>query len=261
MKENCILKLGDCLVELKKIEKNSVDMIFADPPYFLSNDGFSVKSGKRVSVNKGTWDKSKGFKENLKFTKKWLKLCKEILKKNGSIWVSGTLHNIYSVGFLLEELEFKIMNDITWFKPNGPPHLACRYFAHAHETILWAKKDKKAKHKFNYELMKKWDDEKDILKNKDKQMRSVWSIPLTSKKEKIHGKHPTQKPEELLKRIILSSTKKGDLVIDPFMGSGTTGVISIQNNRKFYGIERDEKYFEIAKTRINNSNPLADWLK
>ena len=248
--ENFKLILGDCLNELERIPEKSVDMVFADPPYFLSNNGFTCKGGKMVSVNKGEWDKSKGFEENLGFTKKWISLCKKVLKENGTIWISGTLHNIYSVGFVLEELGFKIINDISWFKPNGPPHLACRYFAHSHETILWAKKNKNSKHTFNYELMKNWDKSGDFIKNKGKQMRSVWSIPLTPQKEKFFGKHPTQKPEELLRRIVLSSTNKGDLVLDPFMGSGTTGVVSLNFDRKFIGIEIDENYFEICKRRI-----------
>ena len=262
--KKCDLILGDCLKELPKIEEGSVNMIFADPPYFLSNDGFSVHAGKRVSVNKGEWDRSRGFTENLEFTRKWISLCKKILTDNGTMWVSGTLHNVYLIGFVLEETGFKIINDVSWFKPNGPPHLACRYFAHSHEMILWAKKNKNSRHVFNYDLMKKWDASNDFIKNKGKQMRSVWSIPLTPQREKSHGKHPTQKPEELLKRIVLSSTNKGETVLDPFMGSGTTGVVSLNFGRNFKGIEIDKNYFEISRRRIGNGlnkKDLSDYVK
>ena len=250
MKQDYILYNEDCLERLDKIEKKSVDMIFADPPYFLSNNGFSLKSGKRVSVNKGNWDKSKGFEKDFEFTALWIKKCKELLKDQGTIWISGTLHIIYMVGYILQKEGFVILNDIAWFKPNGPPHLACRYFAHSHETLLWGKKTKKNKHTFNYELMKHWDHSNDLIKNTGRQMRSVWSIPLTSKKEKTFGKHPTQKPEELLKRVLLSSTNENDLILDPFLGSGTTGKVAVENKRKFVGIELNKAYFEIAKRRI-----------
>jgi site-specific DNA-methyltransferase (adenine-specific) len=241
----------DCLKELDKIEKNSIDMIFSDPPYFLSNDGFSVQNGKMVSVNKGNWDKSKGFVNDFEFTETWIKKCMEVLKENGTIWISGTQHIIYQIGYILQKNGFLILNDISWFKPNGPPHLACRYFTHSHETILWAKKSKKSKHTFNYQLMKHWDMTNDAIKKEGKQMRSVWSIPLTPKLEKQFGRHPTQKPKELLRRIILSSTNKGDLILDPFCGSGTTGVVAVENERKFIGIEMEKSYIELSKKRIN----------
>ena len=199
--EDCLSLMDTFIAEEKQF-----DMIFADPPYFLSNDGFSVHAGKRVSVNKGNWDKSKGLQNDEDFTFEWLKKCKQLLTPNGTIWISGTLHNIYVVGYVLQKLSYKILNDISWFKPNAPPHLACRYFAHSHETLLWARKEQKSKHYFDYQLMKQWDETKDILKNEGRQMRSVWSIPLTPRAEKQHGKHPTQKPKELLKRVILSST-------------------------------------------------------
>ena len=246
------IKNQDCLKALDEIEENSIDMIFSDPPYFLSNGGFSVQNGKMVSVNKGKWDKSNGFENDFKFTKEWILKCKKVLKENGTLWISGTQHIIYLVGYILQKNGFVILNDISWFKPNGPPHLACRYFTHSHETILWAKKSKKAKHTFNYELMKQWDKSNDIIKNKGTQMRSVWSIPLTPKIEKTFGKHPTQKPEELLRRIILSSTNKGDLILDPFCGSGTTGKVAVEFQRNFIGIEIDKNFCEISKKRIEN---------
>lgn len=254
--ETSTLLHGDSLLLLDKLYSNNerFDLIFADPPYFLSNGGMSVHAGKRVKVDKGDWDKSNGFSDDYKFTYAWIKKCRELLKDNGTIWISGTLHNIYMVGYVLQELGFPILNDIEWFKPNAPPHLACRYFAHAHETLLWAKKSKKAKHTFNYEQMKKWRSQKDFIKNENKQMRSVWAIPLTPQKEKKYGKHPTQKPEELLKRVILSSSNEGDMVLDPFCGSGTTGVIAVEYGRNFIGIDNNRNFLEIAKQRIEEKN-------
>ncbi|MBS3112865.1 site-specific DNA-methyltransferase [Candidatus Woesearchaeota archaeon] len=240
---------GNCLNLLKKINKESVTTIFADPPYNLSNDGISCQNGKMVSVNKGTWDKSKGFNEDYQFTYDWLKLCKEVLEPNGTIWVSGTPHNIYQVGFALQSLGFNILNEISWYKPNAPPNLSCRYFAHAHETILWAKKDKKAKHKFNYKEMKEWNDK---ITPSGKQMRSLWWIPFTPKSEKTYGVHPTQKPIELLKRIIASSSDRGNLILDPFNGSGTTGVVAKILGRRYIGIDMEDKYLNITKKRLNS---------
>lgn len=254
--ESTILYQENCLSLMDKFiaKEKQFDMIFADPPYFLSNNGFSLHAGKRVSVNKGKWDKSNGLESDEDFTFQWLQKCKKLLSPNGTIWISGTLHNIYVVGYLLQKLSYKILNDISWFKPNAPPHLACRYFAHSHETLLWARKDKKSKHYFDYQKMKHWDQTKDMIKNEGKQMRSVWSIPLTSKEEKKHGKHPTQKPEELLRRVVLSSTKENDLILDPFCGSGTTGVIAKKYNRKFVGIDKEQGFLEIAKNRLESLN-------
>ena len=245
----------DCLPLMDKwiADNHQFNMIFSDPPYFLSNDGFSLQAGKRVSVNKGQWDKSNGLEQDEYFTFEWLKRCQKLLTPDGTIWISGTLHNIYTVGSVLQKLSFKILNDICWFKPNGPPHLACRYFAHSHETLLWAKKDKNSRHFFDYDLMKEWDESRDIIKNQGRQMRSVWSIPLAAKEEKKYGKHPTQKPQELLKRIVLSSTRENDLILDPFCGSGTTAVIAKQYNRKFIGIDKEKKFLELAKLRIENT--------
>lgn len=242
-----MLKLinGDCFQELKRIKTGTVDMIFADPPYFLSNDGITCKSGKMVSVNKGSWDKISDVNEKHKFNRKWIRLCKRVLKPNGSIWISGTLHNIYSIGMALEQEGFKIINNITWQKTNPPPNLACRCFTHSTETVLWAQKDdKKARHYFNYDLMKEL--------NGGKQMKDVWAGSLTKRSEKKEGKHPTQKPEYLLERIILASTQGNDVILDPFMGSGTTGVVAKRLGRQFIGIEENEEYYEIAKRRIEN---------
>lgn len=242
--ENNNFKLiqGDSLTILKKIEPKSVDMIFADPPYFLSGDGISCSAGKMVSVKKGVWDEKIDIKEKHKFNKKWIRLCKEILKDDGSIWISGTMHNIYSIGMALEEEGFKIINNITWRKLNPPPNISCRAFVHSTETILWAKKDiKNAKHKFNYKLMKEM--------NNNKQMKDVWETSLTKPSEKKCGKHPTQKPIALLEKIILSSTDEGDLILDPFNGSGTTGIVASRFNRKYIGVDLEKEYLDITIKR------------
>jgi site-specific DNA-methyltransferase (adenine-specific) len=251
--KNFILYHGDSLKVLKQFENNKFDLIFVDPPYFLSNDGITCSSGKMVSVNKGDWDKSKGFEEDIKFIDSWLIACRRVLKQNGSLWISGTLHIIYKVGFLLEKNKFNIINDIVMYKPNAPPNLSCKYFTHSHEIILWARKSENSKHTFNYEKMKIWNNPKDKLKNKDKQMRSVWSIPLLSQEEKKFGKHPTQKPMELLNRIISSSSNEGDLVLDPFAGSCTTGIVCSILNRSFIGIDSNKKYLDIAIKRFNDN--------
>lgn len=240
----------DCIKKLSEIQEETFDMIFADPPYFLSCGGITCLSGKFYSVDKGDWDKSKGFEDDFEFHKRWLAECKRVLKPNGTIWVSGTYHSIYQCGFAMQLLGYHILNDIVWFKPNASPNLACRCFTASHECIIWAKKTKKAKHVFNYELMKYGDFGKDFLKKKDKQMRSVWAIRTVPKCEKEHGKHPTQKPEELLKRIILASTNENDLILDPFMGSGTTGVVAKKLNRRFVGIENNREYFDLAEMRL-----------
>lgn len=240
-----ILYHGDSIKILKQISPKSVDMIFADPPYFLSNGGISCQSGKQVSVDKGDWDKGISPEEKLKYNRKWIKACREVLKDNGTIWISGTLHNIYSVGVALEIEGFSIINNITWQKPNPAPNLACRCFTHSTETIIWARKingTKKGKHYFNYSLMKEIND--------GKQMKDVWLLNLPKKAEKTKGKHPTQKPESVLERIILASTKEGDLILDPFNGSGTTGVAAKKINRKYIGVEIEKEYLEITKSRL-----------
>lgn len=243
---NSQLYLGDTFELLKKCKKESVDLIFADPPYFLSNDGITCKGGKMVSVNKGAWDKIGSVEEKHKFNRKWIKLCKRVLKPNGSIWISGTLHNIYSIGMALEQEGFKIINNITWQKTNPPPNLACRCFTHSTETILWAQKnDKKSRHLFNYQLMKEL--------NGGKQMKDVWEGPLTPKREKNNGKHPTQKPEYLLERILLASSDKGDVVLDPFCGSSTTGAVAKRLGRIYIGIDNNEEYIDISKRRLENA--------
>lgn len=241
---------GDCIGILDKMQENTIDMIFADPPYNLSNNGFTCHAGKRVSVNKGDWDKSNGIGNDFEFHKLWLDACKRVLKPEGSIWISGTYHSIYACGFALQTLGYHILNDISWFKPNAAPNLSCRFFTASHETIIWARKDKKAKHTFNYKLMKNssWND--DFIKKPGKQMRSVWAITTPKPSEKKFGKHPTQKPQELLKRIILASTNKEDLILDPFSGSGTTGIISYLYGRNYIGIEKESEYLDLSINRI-----------
>jgi site-specific DNA-methyltransferase (adenine-specific) len=239
-KADCI-KFMDILAE--RYPDGVFDMIFADPPYFLSNGGITCHSGKMVKVDKGDWDKSNGADENHKFNLEWLSRCQKLLKKNGTIWVSGTSHIIYSVGFAMQQLGMKILNDITWEKPNPPPNLSCRYFTHSTETIIWATKNKNSKHYFNYEEMKKL--------NNGKQMKSVWTISAPKKDEKKFGRHPTQKPLELLERIILASTTESDLIFDPFSGSSTTGLAAIKLNRLFVGCETEDEFIQLSIKRIN----------
>ena len=235
---------------MKAMPAECVDMVFADPPYMLSNGGFTVHAGKMVSVNKGDWDKSKGVEEDFKFHLDWIEQCRRVLKPNGTIWVSGTYHSIYQCGYALQKFGYKILNDIAWFKPNAAPNLSGRYFTASHETLLWARKDPKAKHTFNYLDMKNgnWH-HSDYLKKEGKQMRSVWAVGTPKSDEKVHGKHPTQKPLALLERIILACTNPGDLVLDPFSGSSTTGLAAAKHGRKYVGIDMEREYIEISKKR------------
>lgn len=245
--------LGDCLDVMAKLRDESVDMIFADPPYNLSNGGTTVHAGKRVSVNKGDWDASRGPEQDYHFHEMWIEQCRRLLKPNGTIWISGTYHSIYFCGHVLHAQGWRILNEIAWYKPNAAPNIGCRMFTASHETLIWASKSKKSKHIFNYEVMKNGDFPRDFIKNPGKQMRSVWVINTPGRVEKIHGKHPTQKPEKLLSRIIAASTKPGDMVLDPFCGSGTTGVAALRLGRLFRGIDADRKFLDkIAVPRLQN---------
>jgi site-specific DNA-methyltransferase (adenine-specific) len=235
---------GDCLEVLAAIPEGVVDLIFADPPYFLSNDGITCHAGRRVSVNKGDWDRSRGADANHQFNRAWLAACQRVLRPNGSIWVSGTSHVIHSVGFAMQQLGFKVLNDISWVKPNPPPNLSCRYFTHATETIIWAAKNKKSKHTFNYKKMKE--------ANGGKQMKSVWPMLPPSRAEKRFGKHPAQKPTMLLDRIIRASSEEGETVLDPFMGCGTTSVAAIRALRPTMGIELDNQFISTTLSRITD---------
>ncbi|HEX7176416.1 MAG TPA: DNA methyltransferase, partial [Pyrinomonadaceae bacterium] len=235
---------GDALELLKNARSGIFDLIFADPPYFLSNDGITCQAGRMVSVNKGVWDRATTFEEIYDFNKTWLGECRRLLKPNGAIWVTGTSHNIYSVGYALQTLGYKILNDIAWYKVNPPPNLSCRYFTHATETILWARRDPKGKHTFNYAEMKR--------ENRDKQMQSLWHIKPPGQREKRYGKHPTQKPEALLDRIVRASSNPHDLVLDPFCGSGTTGVACARLGRRFIGIDLMVSYLELAVARLSD---------
>ncbi|AKM83515.1 DNA methylase N-4 [Candidatus Woesebacteria bacterium RIFOXYC1_FULL_31_51] len=250
LKPNFTLYLGNCLNILSEIPENSVDMVFADPPYLLSNGGFTVHAGRRVSVNKGIWDKSNGLKKDFEFHLEWIQAVRKVLKPHGTIWISGTYHSIYQCGFALQIAGFHVLNDIAWFKPNASPNLSCRFFTASHETLVWARKDKNSKHMFNYNLMKNGTWPEDALKKPGLQMRSVWSLGTPKKIEKKFGKHPTQKPEILLKRIVLASTNKDDLILDPFTGSSTTGISSYLFGRKFIGIDIEKKYLDISIKRF-----------
>lgn len=231
---------GDCfdlIPELKPV----YNMVFADPPYFLSNDGLSIQNGKLVSVNKGEWDKDKGGDFINDFNREWLSKVRQVMKDDATIWISGTLHNIFSIGQLLTELDFKILNIITWQKTNPPPSFSCRYFTFSTEQIIWARKSKKVPHYYNYDLMK--------MINGDKQMQDVWTLPAISPWEKSCKKHPTQKPLSVLTRLILASTKRNDWILDPFTGSSTTGIAANLTNRKFLGIDQESEFLEISKCR------------
>lgn len=247
---NIVLYHGDSLEILESFPIAYFDMIFADPPYFLSSGSFSCQNGEMVSVKKGDWDMSSGFESDFEFHDKWISACRRILKPGGTIWISGTYHSIYQCGFALQKNKYHILNDIAWFKPNASPNLSCRFFTASHETLIWARKEKRAKHVFNYELMKSGHWPEDEIKKPDKQMRSVWSINTPKKEEKIFGKHPTQKSLDLLKRIVLACTNKGDKILDPFTGSSTTGVAAVNNGRKFVGIDMDKNYLDLSLKRL-----------
>lgn len=237
---------GDCLEYLDRLAQNCpegcVDVIFADPPYFLSNGGITCQSGRMVKVDKGEWDKSKGAEGNHKFNLEWLRRCQRVLKPNGSIWVTGTQHVIFSVGYAMQQLGFKILNEITWEKPNPPPNLSCRYFTHSTETVIWAARSAKARHTFNYKAMRQM--------NGGKQMKSVWRIKAPGVAEKRFGKHPAQKPVALVERCLLASSIPGDLVLDPFVGAGTTAVAALKTGRKCIGIDLDPGSIQVAAKRV-----------
>jgi site-specific DNA-methyltransferase (adenine-specific) len=330
---NC-LELLDAIAE--KHPEGRFDCIFADPPYILSNGGITCHAGKMVKVDKGDWDKSQGITENHNFNREWLRRCQRVLKPNGTLWVTGTHHVIFSIGFAMQELGFKILNDIAWEKPNPPPNLSCRYFTHSTETILWAAKTEKSKHVFNYQEMRKvtgkqmktvWRKEEfqpphrqaqgrrmdtdehrlemegnadtpstqpsppvgekvsgGRMRGKDsnkglyqqlitpygkfwttdfaqaEEMQRIWTMSAPGSDEKTFGKHPTQKPVALIERCLLASTNVGDLVLDPFMGGGTTAVVCVRLRRRFVGIEMDRPYVLLAFARAD-AEAITEWLR
>jgi site-specific DNA-methyltransferase (adenine-specific) len=225
-----------------------IDMIFADPPYFLSNGGITCHAGRMVKVDKGVWDKSRGPERNHEFNIQWLGRCQRVLQPNGTIWVTGTQHVIFSVGYAMQQLGFKILNNIAWEKPNPPPNLSCRYFTHSTETVLWAAKNEKSKHYFNYPLMRR--------SAGGKQMKTVWKMAAPRTEEKRFGKHPTQKPVALVERCILASTQEGDLILDPFLGSGTTALAALETQRKCIGVELEDANLNITRKRLQDAVTL-----
>lgn len=232
---------ADCIEVLKTIEPSSIDLIFADPPYFLSNGGKSIKSGQIVSVNKGAWDDKKNYTNHLEFTANWINLCHKVLKPGGSIWISGTMHNIFDIRKYLLDAGFKIINLVIWHKTDPPPLIYRNKLKFSYEFIIWASKG--YNHSFNYEQMY-------AINNQE--LEDVWTIPAVQMSEKTFGYHPTQKPEALLARIIEATSKLGDIVLDPFMGSGTTCFVAKKLKRKYIGIEKDAKFFNISKRRIES---------
>lgn len=239
---------GDCFELLRQFDFK-FDMIFADPPYFLSNGGISYQSGKVVSVNKGEWDKGLSPEDMHKFNYEWLNLCRDKLRENGTIWVSGTYHNIFSVANCMQELGYKILNVVTWAKTNPPPNISCRYFTYSTEFVIWARKSKKTPHYFNYNVMKQL--------NEGKQMTDVWRLPAIARWEKSCGKHPTQKPLALLSRIILASTKPNAWILDPFAGSSTTGIAANLLGRRYLGIEKEKEFVAMSENRKHEIESLA----
>lgn len=243
---------GDC-TELLQQFNFKFNTIFADPPYFLSNGGISVQSGKIVCVDKGEWDKGQGLDFVDDFNFRWISLCREKLKDNGTIWISGTYHNIFSIAHTLQKLGFKILNVITWAKTNPPPNISCRFFTYSTEFVIWARKYEKKPHYYNYDLMKRI--------NAGKQMTDVWHLPAIARWEKSCGKHPTQKPLSLLTRIILASTETNAWILDPFAGSSTTGIAASLTGRRFLGIEKEVDFLELSKARREEINNIDMRLK
>jgi site-specific DNA-methyltransferase (adenine-specific) len=254
--DGCRLLRGDCLALLDQLPARSADLIFADPPYLLSNGGSTCASGRRVSVDKGKWDASAGVGADHDWNTKWLRACQRVLKPSGTLWVSGTHHVIFSIGFAMQTLGFHLLNTITWFKPNASPNLACRFFTHSTEILLWASPARRTPlpHTFHYRDMK--------ADNGGKQMRDlwqfpepegeqvIWSLPTPARSEKQAGRHPTQKPRALLDRIVRAGSSPGDLVLDPFNGSGTTGVAALSAGRRYVGLDVDRGYLELTRRRL-----------
>lgn len=251
-----VVKVGDCVELMNGLPEGSVDMVFADPPYNLQLAGDLVRpDNSKVDAVDDDWDKFDSFRIYDRFTRDWLRAARRILKDNGTIWVIGSYHNIFRVGTSLQDLDYWILNDVIWRKSNPMPNFRGRRFTNAHETMIWAVKDKDARYTFNYEAMKALND--------DLQMRSDWLIPICTGNERLKDDdgekaHPTQKPEALLHRVILSSTKPGEVVLDPFFGSGTTGAVARRLGRRFIGLEREETYARLARKRVSQVKPVDD---
>ncbi|MDC0092866.1 DNA methyltransferase [Alphaproteobacteria bacterium] len=247
--------IGDCIEKMNKLPEESVDLIFADPPYNLQLSGdLSRPDQTKVNGVKESWDKFDSISEYDNYTKLWMIAAKRVLKPNGAIWVIGSYHNIFRLGYILQDLNFWLLNDIMWRKVNPMPNFRGRRFTNAHETLIWASKTSSSKYTFNYEAMKSL--------NGDLQMRSDWLIPICTGDERLKGKdgkkvHPTQKPENLLSRVIMSSSNLGDIVLDPFFGTGTTGAVAKKLGRTFIGIEQNAKYALEAEKRINSVQEIV----
>ncbi|HVU29867.1 MAG TPA: site-specific DNA-methyltransferase [Sphingomicrobium sp.] len=252
---NVILQ-GDCITEMARLPDKSVDMIFADPPYNLQLGGDLFRpEGSRVDAVDDEWDKFESLTSYDNFTRDWLEQARRVLKDDGTIWVIGSYHNIYRVGALLQDADFWILNDVVWRKTNPMPNFRGTRFTNAHETLIWCAKDEKARYTFNYRAMKALND--------DLQMRSDWLMPICAGAERVKGAdgskaHPTQKPEALLYRILLACTKPGDVVLDPFFGTGTTGAVARRLGRRWIGIERESEYVKVARERIDSTLPLDE---
>ena len=241
---------GDCcdfLPVLREYSNCRFHAIFADPPYFLSGGGTTCYAGKRIKVDKAKWDASKSLREIHAFNLTWLKACQDVLLPNGTIWVTGTHHIIFSIGYAMQQLGFKILNSIAWEKPNPPPNLSCRYFTHSTETIIWAAKDIGSRHCFNYQAMRK--------ENQGRQMKTVWEISAPGKKEKLQGKYSTQKPVVLVERCLRASTEPGNRILDPFLGSGTTAIACSRLGLDCVGVERELDCLNLALKRIKAESP------
>jgi site-specific DNA-methyltransferase (adenine-specific) len=234
--------LADCVELMRLMPAACVNVLFTDPPYRLSGGGVTVKSGRVTSVDKGEWNRSMGFQKDHEWNARWLREARRVLKPDGTLWVSGTHHVVFSLGFALQSLYFRIINQIAWVKPDPPPNAMHTAFTHAHETLLRASKGKGARHTFNYDLINSPDP--------TVQVSSIWRIPTVPRREKLQGYHPTQKPLRLIRRALLASTKEGDLVFDPFCGSGTTAVAAKELNRTFVGTELEEEFAGLATRRI-----------
>ncbi len=247
--------LADCVELMRLMPASCVDAVFADPPYRLSNGGVTVKNGRLASVDKGGWDRSHGFGRDHEFNLEWLREARRILKPDGTLWVTGTHHVIFSLGFALQTLGYRVINDLIWVKPDPPPNARHTTFTHAHETLIWASRGRGARHTFNYDLVNSPDP--------TGQVSSVWRIPAVPRREKLHGYHPTQKPLRLVRRALLASTREGDLVFDPFTGSGTTAVAAKELNRAFVGAELEENFARLAarRARVAGRGSLAREIK